>query len=89
MNARAGKLAEENAVLKKAVAIQHRQLIALQERAAGVEDVGQLREALAAAQAQVRSLEMTNYSLALHLQKATGGEGGGYAPPGSRNPDVF
>lgn len=86
-SARAAKLAEDNQVLKRAVAIQHRQM---QERSgAGVEEAAALRAALASAQAQVRSLEMANYSLALHLQKATGSTGSGITPPGSRNPDVF
>ncbi|GLC37604.1 hypothetical protein PLESTB_001668800 [Pleodorina starrii] len=80
--ARAAKLAEENAVLKKAVQIQHRQL---QERAAQEAEVGQLKALLAQYQEQVRTLQVSNYSLTLHLQKAT--NSGVLGEP--RNPDVF
>ncbi|GIL65306.1 hypothetical protein Vafri_19115 [Volvox africanus] len=80
--ARAAKLAEENAVLKKAVQIQHRQL---QERAAQDGEVAHLRAQLAQCQEQVRTLQMNNYSLTLHLHKAT--SSGVLGEP--RNPDVF
>ncbi|GLI66760.1 hypothetical protein VaNZ11_010726 [Volvox africanus] len=80
--ARAAKLAEENVVLKKAVQIQHRQL---QERAAQDGEVAHLRAQLAQCQEQVRTLQMSNYSLTLHLHKAT--NSGVLGEP--RNPDVF
>ncbi|EFJ41765.1 hypothetical protein VOLCADRAFT_83946 [Volvox carteri f. nagariensis] len=80
--ARAAKLAEENAVLKKAVQIQHRQL---QERAVQDGEVAQLKALLAQYQEQVRTLQVSNYSLTLHLQKATSSGMMGQ----SRNPDVF
>ncbi|GFR45741.1 hypothetical protein Agub_g7157 [Astrephomene gubernaculifera] len=80
--ARAAKLAEENAVLKKAVQIQHRQL---QERAGQDGEVAQLKALLAQYQEQVRTLQVNNYSLTLHLQKAT--NSGFVNSP--RNPDVF
>lgn len=80
--ARAAKLAEENAVLKKAVQIQHRQL---QERAGLEAETQQLKALLAQYQEQVRTLQVSNYSLSLHLQKATSTNVLG----GSRNPDVF
>lgn len=80
--AKVAKLQEENSVLKKAVQIQHRQL---QERSGQADEVAQLRQALAQYQEQIRTLEVNNYSLALHLQKATGSN-----PFGTpRNPDVF
>jgi hypothetical protein len=81
--ARAAKLQEENAVLKKAVQIQHRQL---QERAGQAEEVVQLRAALTQYQEQVRMLEVNNYSLTMHLHKATASGAFGSGP---RNPDVF
>ncbi|KAG2427130.1 hypothetical protein HXX76_012640 [Chlamydomonas incerta] len=79
---RAAKLAEENALLKKAVQIQHRQL---QEKSAAEGEVANLKAMLAQYQEQVRSLQMSNYSLSLHLQKATNSD---HLGP-HRNPDVF
>ncbi|KXZ46549.1 hypothetical protein GPECTOR_42g756 [Gonium pectorale] len=80
--ARAAKLAEENAVLKKAVQIQHRQL---QERAGQEAEVAQLKGLLAQYQEQIRTLQVSNYSLSLHLQKATNSG----VISGPHNPDVF
>jgi hypothetical protein len=77
------KLQEENTLLKKAVQIQHRQL---QERAQQAEELTQMRGMLTQYQEQVRTLEINNYSLALHLQKATCS---GAYPHQSHNPDIF
>ncbi|KAG2491546.1 hypothetical protein HYH03_010117 [Edaphochlamys debaryana] len=80
--ARAAKLAEENAVLKKAVQIQHRQL---QERAGLEAEVAALKAHMAQQQEQLRTLQVSNYSLSLHLKNAT--QGAFVDMP--RNPDVF
>lgn len=80
--ARSAKMAEENSVLKKAVQIQHRQL---QERAGLEGENAQLKAMLAQYQEQLRSLEVSNYSLSLHLQKATSAN----IMHSPRNPDVF
>ncbi|KAG2433592.1 hypothetical protein HYH02_012523 [Chlamydomonas schloesseri] len=81
---RAAKLAEENALLKKAVQIQHRQL---QEKSAAEGEVASLKAMLAQYQEQVRTLQLTNYSLSLHLQKATNSDALGHHHRGG--PDVF
>ena len=84
------ELLKENSILKRAVQIQNQKLI---ERAQAHEaqvshqeaEMAHLRGAVAHQQEQIRQLEMSNYSLAIHLQRA---EQGG--PMGShRHPDVF
>jgi hypothetical protein len=72
----------ENTILKRAVQLQHGKL---QERAPLEQEVQQLRHLLAQYQEQLRSAEVTNYGLSLHLQKATNSS----QLPGHRNPDVF
>jgi hypothetical protein len=70
------------------VLLQNRRLA---ERSASEEgELAALRQALGQYQEQLRKLELHNYSLAMHLQQATGAGGGGavgHPPP--RNPDVF
>eukprot|EP00879_Flechtneria_rotunda_P011450 GHRR01011962.1.p1 GENE.GHRR01011962.1~~GHRR01011962.1.p1 ORF type:complete len:214 (+),score=93.66 GHRR01011962.1:592-1233(+) len=76
----------ENAILKRAVQIQNAKL----QEAASTKDqeVAGLKQLLGQYQERLRHLELSNYSLALHLQKATGDR-----PPGGglshRPPDVF
>ena len=65
----------------RAVQIQNAKL---QERGSHEGELQQLRVALGQCQEQVRTLEMNNYSLALHLQQATNGAGVEHRPP-----DVF
>ncbi|MEW5316714.1 MAG: hypothetical protein WDW38_008066 [Sanguina aurantia] len=81
--AKAGALQKENLILKRAVQIQNSKL---QERAATEAEMLQLRHMTAAFQEQVKQLELSNYSLALHLQKATTSS---YGSTQHRNPDVF
>jgi hypothetical protein len=80
-------LARENALLKRAVAIQNARL----QELGGGEAAG-LRGALDAARARVAALEAQNYSLQLHLKAAAdaaaAGRGGGALGRGGA-PDVF
>jgi hypothetical protein len=73
----------ENAILKRAVQIQNARM---QEAGAKEQELAALKQAVAQYQERLRHLELSNYSLALHLQKATGD-----APvaPGHRPPDVY
>ncbi len=80
--ARVVELQKENGILKRAVQLQHTKL---QERAGLEHEVQQLRHLLAQYQEQLRTAEVNNYALTLHLQKATNGS----MVPGQRNPDVF
>jgi hypothetical protein len=75
------ELQKENSILKRAVQIQNAKI---QERSSQDAEVQQLRMSLLQCQEQVRTLEMSNYSLALHLQQATAG-----ASVERRYPDVF
>lgn len=63
-------LLNDNQILKRAVAIQHERTLEQEERMKGVE---QLKHVLSQYQEKVRSLELTNYSLKLDLQRAQGG----------------
>ncbi|KAG2690508.1 hypothetical protein I3843_09G186500 [Carya illinoinensis] len=62
-------LLNDNQILKRAVAIQHERNLEHEERIKGVE---QQKHLLSQYQEQVRSLELTNYSLKLDLQRAQG-----------------
>lgn len=73
---------KENAILKRAVQIQNQRI---QERAQQEQEIQQLKHMLAQYQEQVRTLELSNYSLTLHLQKATHTS----QVSGQRPPDVF
>lgn len=75
-------LVRENHILKRAVTIQH-------ERQAEHENCPQemqrLKQLIAQYQEQVRTLELNNYALNLHLRKAQEGT----SMPGRFHPDVF
>ncbi|KAI3701507.1 hypothetical protein L6452_26640 [Arctium lappa] len=75
-------LIQENSVLKRAVAIQH-------ERQKEFEDKGQelhnLKQMVSQYQEQLRTLEVNNYSLTMHLKQAQQGS----SIPGHFHPDVF
>lgn len=75
-------LIQENSLLKRAVAIQH-------ERQKEFEDRGQelhnLKQMVSQYQEQLRTLEVNNYSLTMHLKQAQ--QGGSI--PGRFHPDVF
>ncbi|KAL3839249.1 hypothetical protein ACJIZ3_023840 [Penstemon smallii] len=75
-------LMQENIVLKRAVSIQH-------QRQKEFEDMGQelnqLKQLVTQYQEQLRTLEVNNYALAMHLKQAQ--QGNSFS--GRFNPDVF
>lgn len=60
-------LANDNQILKRAVAIQHERNLEQEEK---TKEVHQLKHALCQYQEQIQSLEVRNYTLNLHLQRA-------------------
>ncbi|AQK81877.1 hypothetical protein Zm00014a_043887 [Zea mays] len=72
----------ENSVLKRAVAIQHERQKEFDERSHEVQNLKQL---VLQYQEQVRTLEMNNYALTMHLKQAQQNS----SIPGRFNPDVF
>ncbi|KAL6603770.1 hypothetical protein ACP70R_044131 [Stipagrostis hirtigluma subsp. patula] len=72
----------ENAVLKRAVAIQHERQKEFDDRTQEVENLKQL---VLQYQEQVRTLEINNYALTMHLKQAQQNS----SIPGRYNPDVF
>eukprot|EP00878_Enallax_costatus_P011577 GHUV01012085.1.p1 GENE.GHUV01012085.1~~GHUV01012085.1.p1 ORF type:complete len:200 (+),score=67.03 GHUV01012085.1:587-1186(+) len=66
--AKAEEALKENVILKRAVQIQNAKL---QEAAAKDHELSELKQLLGQYQERLRHLELNNYSLALHLQKAT------------------
>lgn len=75
-------LVHDNQILKRAVAIQHERQQDHEGRALELQQVKQL---LSQYQEQVRTLELNNYSLTLHLRQAQEGS----SMPGRFHPDVF
>lgn len=75
-------LMHDNQILKRAVAIQHERQQDHEGRALELQQVKQL---LSQYQDQVRTLELNNYSLTLHLRQAQEGS----SMPGRFHPDVF
>jgi hypothetical protein len=75
-------LIRDNHILKRAVAIQHERQI---EHEGRTRELQQVKQLLAQYQEQVRTLELSNYSLTLHLRKAQEGS----SMPGRFHPDVF
>ncbi|KAH6818460.1 Ubiquitin system component Cue protein [Perilla frutescens var. frutescens] len=75
-------LIHENTILKRAVSIQH-------ERQKGFEEMGQelhkLKQLVSQYQEQVRTLEVNNYALAMHLKQAQQNN----SMSGRFHPDVF
>ncbi|TVU08287.1 hypothetical protein EJB05_41687 [Eragrostis curvula] len=72
----------ENAVLKRAVAIQHERQKEFDERS---QEVQSLKQLVLQYQEQVRTLEINNYALTMHLKQAQQNS----SIPGRYNPDVF
>jgi len=72
----------ENAVLKRAVAIQHERQKEFDERS---HEVQSLKQLVLQYQEQVRTLEINNYALTMHLKQAQQSS----SIPGRFNPDVF
>lgn len=77
-------LLKENHILKRAVAIQHERQ---RDHQVCAEELIQLRQTLVQYQEQLRKLEVSNYALSLHLQKAQ--DAGGQSLPNRFHPDVF
>ncbi|KAH9302683.1 hypothetical protein KI387_014266, partial [Taxus chinensis] len=76
------ELLHENSILKRAVAIQHERQLEQEEKA---KELQQLHQLVAQYQEQVKTLELNNYALTLHLRKAEEGS----SMPGRFHPDVF
>jgi arsenate reductase-like glutaredoxin family protein len=76
---------KENALLKRAVAIQNSKICELGEKCKGVEELLRKFEEV---KERCQALEMHNYSLQVHLKQATSQQHG---PEGNRqnNPDVY
>ncbi|WOK95082.1 hypothetical protein Cni_G03789 [Canna indica] len=75
-------LLKENNVLKRAVAIQHNRLKEYEERN---QELHHLKQLVSQYQEQVRTLEMNNYALSVHLKQAQQSN----SMPGRFHPDVF
>jgi hypothetical protein len=81
------ELNRENALLKRAVAIQNARL---QELGGKDTESTELQAALQAAKERIHALEVHNYSLQVHLKRATEAQGPAsmlMTPP--KNPDVY
>ncbi|XAR66869.1 hypothetical protein NMG60_11013233 [Bertholletia excelsa] len=75
-------LIQENAVLKRAVAIQHERQKEFEER---TQELHQLKQLVSQYQEQLRTLEVNNYALTMHLKQAQQSN----SIPGRFHPDVF
>ncbi|KAL5547783.1 hypothetical protein UlMin_003014 [Ulmus minor] len=75
-------LIQENTVLKRAVAIQHERQKELDDRN---QELQQLKQVVSQYQEQLRTLEVNNYALTLHLKQAQQSN----SIPGRFHPDVF
>ncbi|KAI4349294.1 hypothetical protein L6164_009900 [Bauhinia variegata] len=77
-------LLNDNQILKRAVAIQHERNLEQEEKIKGVQ---QLKHVLSQYQEKVRSLEMSNYALKVHLQRAQ--ESSSISGQFHPHPDIF
>eukprot|EP00252_Welwitschia_mirabilis_P018290 TRINITY_DN4064_c0_g1_i1.p1 TRINITY_DN4064_c0_g1~~TRINITY_DN4064_c0_g1_i1.p1 ORF type:complete len:280 (-),score=55.16 TRINITY_DN4064_c0_g1_i1:262-1101(-) len=75
-------LIRDSSILKRAVAIQHERQKELEERE---NQLQQLKQLVPQYQEQLRTLEVNNYALTLHLRQAQQGN----SIPGRFHPDVF
>lgn len=75
-------LLRENSILKRAVAIQHERQKEYDERTV---EVQQLKQMLSQYQEQLRTLEVNNYALTMHLRQAQENS----SIPGRFHPDIF
>ncbi|KAL3632027.1 hypothetical protein CASFOL_025011 [Castilleja foliolosa] len=75
-------LLQENAILKRAVSIQHERQKEFDEMG---QELHQLKQLVSQYQEQVRSLEVNNYALTMHLKQAQQNN----SFPGRFHPDVF
>ncbi|KAG5569515.1 hypothetical protein H5410_059281 [Solanum commersonii] len=76
-------LIQENAIFKRAVAIQHERQKEFEDRG---NELNQLKQSVAQYQEQLRTLEVNNYALTMHLKQA---QQSNNSIPGRFNPDVF
>lgn len=76
-------LLRENQILKRAVSIQHERNLEHEEK---LKEVEQLKHMLNQYQEQVRTLELNNYALKIHLQRAQEANG---SIPNRFHPDIF
>lgn len=72
----------DNQILKKAVSLQHQKNLENEEK---LKEVQQLKHIIGQYQEQIRTLELNNYSLQVHLQRAHEAS----SIPGRFHPDVF
>ncbi|CAI9100842.1 OLC1v1038027C1 [Oldenlandia corymbosa var. corymbosa] len=75
-------LIQENNVLKRAVSIQHERQKEFEDKN---QELHQLKQLVAQYQEQLRTLEVNNYALTMHLKQAQQNN----SIPGRFNPDVF
>ncbi|KAK8503417.1 hypothetical protein V6N12_034812 [Hibiscus sabdariffa] len=77
-----GALIQENTVLKRAVAIQHERQKEYQDKN---QELQHLKQLVSQYQEQLRTLEVNNYALIMHLKQAHPSN----SIPGRFNPDIF
>jgi hypothetical protein len=77
-----GMLSQENGILKRAVNIQHERLKDYDDKS---RELQHLKQSVSQYQEQVRTLELNNYALTMHLKQAQHGN----SMPGHFHPDVF
>lgn len=75
-------LLRDNQILKRAVTIQHDRNLEFEEK---LKEVQQLKNIISQYQEQVRTLELNNYTLKIHLQRAQEAN----SIPGRFHPDIF
>lgn len=75
-------LIQENIILKRAVSIQHERQKEYEDRN---QELQQLKQLVSQYQEQVRTLEVNNYALTMHLKQAQQSN----SIPGRYHPDVF
>ncbi|GAB4832828.1 hypothetical protein Ancab_006843 [Ancistrocladus abbreviatus] len=75
-------LIQENAILKRAVSIQHERQKEFDDKG---QELQQLKQLVAQYQEQLRTLEINNYALTMHLKQAQQSN----SMPGRFHPDVF
>ncbi|CAA7398130.1 unnamed protein product [Spirodela intermedia] len=75
-------LLRDNQILKRAVAIQRERNLELEEKS---KEIQHLKHVIRQYQEQVRALEMSNYTLKIHLQRAQDAS----SIPNNFNPDIF
>ncbi|KAI4380460.1 hypothetical protein MLD38_006650 [Melastoma candidum] len=75
-------LIQENSILKRAVAIQHERQKDYNDKS---QELDHLRQLISQYQEQLRTLEVNNYTLTMHLKQALQGN----SMPGRFNPDIF